>query len=233
MRLLDCGCGPGTITAGVAAAVAPGRVDAVDIEPSQVERARAYAANAGLTNVAVSQANVNSLPFPDETFDAVLAHAVLQHVRSPLEALREMSRVLKPGGVIGLRDDDQGSLLLTPDSPDVLRLIDLSNRVAQRLGFNPYLGRRHRELLRKAGLVDVRVTAACQCDGTSAETELRALVAVESLERATDQMTALGLATPDELRVLREAVIAWGRHPDAISIITWCEAVGRKPSYRS
>ena len=72
MRLLDVGCGPGSITLGLAEAVAPGEVVGVDLQPAQVEQARALAAERGVANVRFEVASAYALPFPDAAFDAAL-----------------------------------------------------------------------------------------------------------------------------------------------------------------
>jgi ubiquinone/menaquinone biosynthesis C-methylase UbiE len=74
MRLLDAGCGQGSITIGLADAVAPGEVVGLDRDPEQVERARALAAERGVTNVRFEVGDAYALPFPDASFDAVFAH---------------------------------------------------------------------------------------------------------------------------------------------------------------
>ena len=106
MRLLDVGCGPGSITLGIAAAVAPGEVIGVDMSEAVLEQARAAAYEAGIGNVTFQQANATALPYEDDSFDAVFAHTLLEHIPHPHNALQEMRRVLKPGGLIGLRDCD-------------------------------------------------------------------------------------------------------------------------------
>ena len=55
--------------------------------------------------------SVYELDFSDNSFDALFSHNVLEHVAEPSRAVQEMQRVLKPGGVIGLRDFDMGGLL--------------------------------------------------------------------------------------------------------------------------
>ncbi len=112
ISLLDCGCGPGTITLGLAEAVAPGEVVSIDIGPSEVERATAFASKQGVANVRFEIANSYQLPFHDSTFDAVFAHTLLEHLAEPDVALAEMHRVLRPGGVIGVRDSDWGEWFL-------------------------------------------------------------------------------------------------------------------------
>ena len=94
IRVLDLGCGPGSITLGLAEAVAPGEVVGVDFQPSQVAQAQALGAARGLMNVRFEVADVYRLPFPDGSFDAAFAHVVLMHLREPVRALAEMRRVL-------------------------------------------------------------------------------------------------------------------------------------------
>ncbi len=102
-------------------AIAPGQVEGIDIEASQIAAARARAVERDLTNVQFQVGNIYELPFAADSFDGVFAHTVLQHLSDPLRALGEMRRVLRPHGIIGLRDDDLGTLLLEPSTP-LLRL---------------------------------------------------------------------------------------------------------------
>ncbi len=99
--VLDAGCGPGTITLGLARRVAPGLVTGIDVEDSQFAKAREQAEREGL-NVEFRKASVYQLPFQDDCFDAVFSHALLEHLSDPGAALAELRRVLKPEGLIGL-----------------------------------------------------------------------------------------------------------------------------------
>src|ERR1700752_953826 len=98
--VLDIGCGPGTITADLAARVAPGPVIAVDQFADVLDVARAEVQRPNLVNVFYAPAQVNKLDFSHEAFDFVHAHRLLQHVADPVQALREMPRVCRPGGVV-------------------------------------------------------------------------------------------------------------------------------------
>jgi ubiquinone/menaquinone biosynthesis C-methylase UbiE len=108
MRLLDVGCGPGSITIGFARVLTPGEVMGLDREPSAVEAARALVSDRHLVNLRFEVGMAEALPFPDASFTAVFAHTLLEHVPDPSRVLREMRRVLAPGGVIGVRDGDVG-----------------------------------------------------------------------------------------------------------------------------
>jgi len=88
MRLLDVGCGPGTITVDLARLVEPGEAVGVDAVEEPLGEARASAATAGVTNVSFQVADGMALPFEDGTFDVVHAHQVLQHVPDPVGVLQ-------------------------------------------------------------------------------------------------------------------------------------------------
>jgi len=98
MRVLDVGCGPGSITRGLAERVAPGDVVGVDLSTDTLEAARRDAGARGLANLHYQEGSVYALPFPDASFDVAYAHQVLQHLREREAALSEMLRVLRPGG---------------------------------------------------------------------------------------------------------------------------------------
>ncbi len=138
IHVLDAGCGPGSITLGLAAAVAPGEVVGIDMQLSLVEQARALAVQRGVSNARFEVANVYELPFPDGSFDAAFANTVLQHLREPVRALAELRRVLRPGGIAGVCDQDFGAHLIAPETPLLQQWSSLLERVRQYNGANIY-----------------------------------------------------------------------------------------------
>src|SRR5215472_14170421 len=123
--LIDCGCGPGSITLGLAEAVSPGTVVGIDIEPRQLEFARAAATRRGIGNARFEQASIYELPVPDASFDIADAHFVIEHVSDPRRALREMRRVLRPGGVAAIKDPYYPAFVFRPRTPEVLLFEEL------------------------------------------------------------------------------------------------------------
>jgi SAM-dependent methyltransferase len=95
VRTLDVGTGIGTVAALAGARAA--RVTAVDAEPSMVEAARGRVPGADVRHAVLPR-----LPFPDHCFDAVVANFVLNHVGDPVAAVREMRRVVRPGGRVAV-----------------------------------------------------------------------------------------------------------------------------------
>ncbi|AGZ40090.1 putative ubiquinone/menaquinone methyltransferase [Actinoplanes friuliensis DSM 7358] len=164
--LLDIGCGPGTITGDLATLVTPGRVTALEITAPALDLARAEITRRGLGNVDFAVGDVHALDFPDDTFDVVHAHQVLQHVGDPVAALREMHRVTRPGGVIAVRDSDYAAFTWFPQMPELDEWLDLYQRVARGNGGEPDAGRRLLSWAHAAGLTDVTATSSTWCFAT-------------------------------------------------------------------
>ncbi len=230
MTLLDCGCGPGTITAGLAEAVAPGLTIGVDLALEQIELAKTNAAHGGAANVRFEVQDVYALSYADETFDAVFAHALIGHLHDPEAALREMGRVLKPGGVIGVREPDFAGFLLAPTDSLIDGAFDLYVRFRQDNGGDPYIGRRLREHVRRAGLVRTRGSAAYECWGTEEETGyiVDVLLAELAGPRVTRHAIQRGWADEAHFDQIASALRRWGANPDAIWAHAWFEVVGWK-----
>ncbi|GGT96215.1 methyltransferase domain-containing protein [Streptomyces lateritius] len=217
LDVLDVGCGPGTITADLAALVAPGRVTAVDAVRDVLDKARAVAAERGLENVEFAVADVHALDFPDDSFDVVHAHQVLQHVGDPVRALSEMRRVCRPGGVVAARDSDYGGFTWYPESQALTAWQELYHRVARANGGEPDAGRRLLSWARRAGFTDITTTAATWCFATAEE---RAWWSGLWADRTTESVYARlavdgGHAGPEKLAEIAGAWREWGRHEDA------------------
>ena len=86
-RILDCGCGPGSITVGLAQWASDGQTVGIDIGAEQLDGAHARARDLGVTNVAFRQGDIFALPFEDDSFDVVFSQTVLYHIPDPVRAL--------------------------------------------------------------------------------------------------------------------------------------------------
>ncbi|MFI7693065.1 methyltransferase domain-containing protein [Nonomuraea sp. NPDC049655] len=150
--LLDLGCGPGTITNDLAAAVAPGHVLGLDQHVAQFTGARASARRRGLRNVRFQEGSCYDIPLADSSVDRVFSHALMEHLAHPASALAEIHRVLRPGGTVGLCSPDWGGFLLSPPLDDAVAAY---TRLQRANGGDPHVGRKLGLYLRDAGFTDV------------------------------------------------------------------------------
>jgi len=167
MRLLDVGCGPGTLTMDLADAVGPtGRVVALERSDDALDLARAEAGRRGTMNVDFVVGEVEALDLPDDAFDVVHAHQVLQHVGDPVQALREMRRVCRPGRLVAARDADYSAFAWHPAMPELDRWLEVYLQVARSNGAEPDAGRRLLSWARAAGLGEVAAGSSTWCFST-------------------------------------------------------------------
>ena len=229
MRLLDVGCGPGSITAGLARAVAPGEAVGIDVSADVLDEARAHAADAGVTNVRFEAANVYALPYESGSFDVAHAHQVLQHLAAPVDALVEMRRVLRPGGLAAVRDADYATMTAWPRAASIDRWLAVYHAIAARNGVDPDAGRRLRGWMLEAGYRDVEVTASVElmADPAVAADWGRSWAerALQSNFRA--QALEYGVATEAEITAIADGWRAWAESPDAFFMFVQVECIGR------
>lgn len=230
MELLDCGCGPGAITVGLAQYVAPARVVGIDISVDQFHIGKAAAAERGVTNVSFRQADLTQLPFDDASFDVVFAHGVLYHLSDVQAALREMRRVLRPAGLIAIRDVDEAGSLMAPQTPTLVRAHEAVLEGWIRNGSDPFFGRRHRSVLRGAGFEPLSFAASYDNYVTPAETRGLGTFTARLLcqPQMAKPLVDSGWATAQELGELAAAFEEWGHLPDAFYARARCETVARR-----
>ena len=212
--VLDIGCGPGTITADFATLVTPARVTALEVTEAALALARAEIERRGLANVDFVVGDVHRLDFPDDTFDVVHAHQVLQHVGDPVAALREMRRVAKH--VVAVRDSDYAAFAWYPRLPELDAWLDLYERVARGNGGEPDAGRHLLAWAHAAGLHEVTASSSTWCFATPAERDWWGGMWADRIRESDMASTALrtGAATADDLDRISAAWRAWAAHPD-------------------
>jgi SAM-dependent methyltransferase len=229
MRLLDAGCGPGSITIGLANAIGPGEAVGVDVDIDVMEPARALARERGCANVTFARHSVYDLPYDDGEFDAAFMFAVLQHLEDPHAALVELRRVLRPGGVIGVTDADWDGVLLYPPEPLIDRGTEILGELRARGGGgDPRVGKRLRALLHDAGFVRIAASAAAGAEGDAAVVRFNSEWQARYFEAPAviDRCLELGLASRADMAAIAAAWRAWGASPGAFRATFFCQAVG-------
>lgn len=213
-EVLDVGSGPGTITVGLARRAA--RVVGLDMSAEMVAAARDHAAGEGIANTAFEVGSAYDLPFDDGSFDVVYTHQVLQHLADPVSALREFRRVLRPGGLVAVRDSDYATMVHAPVEPAIERWLDLYHRVHAANGGDADAGRHLLSWVLAAGFVEPTVTSST---ATYADAEGRALWGGMWAVRITDSDFARhavegGFATREELTEISAAFTRWVSQPN-------------------
>ena len=213
--VLEVGCGTGVI-AGELARLGSARVVGLDIDPEMLAFARRQRGS-----VAYVQGDAHALPFPGGSFDVVVCHYLLLWLADPVQAVREMARVVRPGGrVLACAEPDYGGRVDHP--PELVSLGRLQAEALRRQGADPELGRQLGELFVAAGLqATVGVMAghwdlpASPDGGFEAEWDMR-------------ERDLAALLSPEELRRLRGAdrqALAAGRR---VLFVPTFYALGKK-----
>jgi ubiquinone/menaquinone biosynthesis C-methylase UbiE len=230
MRLLDVGCGPGSMTSGFAQRVAPGETIGIDPSADVIATAKSLAGATAARNLSFEVGSIYEPRFAAGTFDAVFTHQVMQHLRHPVDALRQMRALLAPGGVLGVRVVDWGSAIFYPESDGMRRALAIQFDLARRNGGEPNAGRHLRRWLREAGFGETRLTTSTESDADADATRDRAEMFAERMLRSSLAHRALerGLATRSDLETIAAAWRAWGRDPDAFFCFSHVEAVAWK-----
>lgn len=227
-RLLDVGCGPGSVTRGLASIVEPGEVVGIDASPTVIDIATRESVAADVKNVAFSVADVYALPFEEGEFDVAYAHQVLQHLVDPVGALSEMQRVVRSGGVVAVRDADYGAFAWAPEHPALTRWLDLYHRVTEHNGAQADAGRHLPRWFADAGFEDIVVsTSNWHYTDPAARAWWGEGWATRALESSfADQAVAYGYCTRDELREISDAFLWWSAQTGAFFLIPHVEVVG-------
>jgi ubiquinone/menaquinone biosynthesis C-methylase UbiE len=184
-HVLEVGCGTGVVLRDVAALVGA-RGEVVGVDPSRRVIAAARDLCRAHRRIGFRVADGVRMPFRDGRFDATLAITVVLHVADPLALVREMARVTRPGGRVGVQDQDFGTIAVT--HPDRAFTEHIFAGVAAHMYEEPHSGRRLPGLLRAAGLQKVRLLTDVYQD-----TELSPYTKT-FLERRAENAVRFGLA---------------------------------------
>lgn len=149
-RVLDVGCGPGFAVRYLAGMLPEGKACGIDISPGMIEKANAKVPDALRKRLEFRQGKSDAIPYPAEEFDYVLCTNSFHHYPDPIKALKEMQRVLKPGGQIVIFEN-------ATDLSWYTWLWDRYLRLREKGHVKYYTSKEMGEILRRSGLENVQL----------------------------------------------------------------------------
>ncbi|KAH0837710.1 hypothetical protein Z517_04375 [Fonsecaea pedrosoi CBS 271.37] len=217
--IVDLGCGPGTITRGFCPHVPQGSVIGIDAAESVITLARSGAPGNEHPNLTFRVGDITArLPWDDNSVDVVYTSQVLYHIPTPVRVIREALRILKPGGMLAMRETD--TLIYHPSNPGTEAFLTTMAKAvspgAQGIGS----GRRIHLWAQEAGFErsKMQVRAGATCHPAPDESKWWANIQVERLkgEIGRKWLGELQLVRSQaEIDAMVNGLRAWGDSPEA------------------
>jgi ubiquinone/menaquinone biosynthesis C-methylase UbiE len=160
MQVVDFGCGPGNVTCFIARHIGPqGMVIGADLMQEQLLVARQNALDQGLYNIRFAEVDIYAPGLKHESFDMVYCRSVLSHLQHPGEALKEMSALVKPGGVLVCEDIDMASIYSDPFTKEYEKMVLLLQALGKNRKADYRAGYHLSEMFNKTGYSEPHVNS--------------------------------------------------------------------------
>ncbi|ORY71961.1 S-adenosyl-L-methionine-dependent methyltransferase [Pseudomassariella vexata] len=232
LTILDVGAGSGTISITLARAIPDGHVTATDVKTDILLRAQAISEQECVKNIEFLEADVFKLPFADGTFDITHCHQVLCHLKDPWDALREMLRVTKPGGLVAAREGDVQTECVWPETPGLVKFHDFIAKFIPLSGGSAMAGRQLLGWALKAGAQRNKVTASFGtwsfCEEAEKKIWAQQMAKIIRAGRIRDTGLKSGFSTEDELEEMAKAWEEWEGTDDATLAMMHGEIIVQK-----
>jgi len=201
LRVAEIGCGTGNVTCWIARQVGPrGAVIGIDKNQPQIEQARRQAAEQKLTNVTFQEGDAYAPGLSSESFDMAYCRLVLMHLKRPLEALRALRDLVRPGGRVVCEELDLGQWLCNPPTRGMERFVELNLKLGERCGEDYRLGSVLPRLFREAGFGMPEATAHFPLVLRGENKRLLAM----TFHQFAPTLVQEGLATPEEMQEIAQ-----------------------------
>ncbi len=218
--VLEVGSGLGILAGEVAARVSQGEVIGIEYSPDQLA-----AAHVSQPNLRLQQGDAHRLPFDRARFDVVYCRYLLEHVADPVQVLREMRRVLRPGGRVCMQENNVLANEFYPECPRFDAVWEKFAALQSKLGGDALIGKKLFALLRQAGFQNIRLSFAPEIHPADSDTFL--LWVENMIHNVTGAATLLvrhRLATQREIDGAVAEVRAFEKLPDACAYFYWNRA---------
>ena len=216
-HILEVGSGLGILAGEVAAIATTGRVVGIEYSAEQMAKVTAQR-----ENLEFLRGDAHSLPFADGTFDMVYSRYLLEHVNRPVVALREMHRVLKPGGRVCVQENDIAVFQLWPQCPTWTKLWANFGKLQTILGGDAYIGRKLFDYFQQAGFSRIELGLYPEFHYAGLPTfELWMHNALKILEASGPDLVARKMATEEEMTTTRAEIERFITLKEAASYFYW------------
>jgi SAM-dependent methyltransferase len=156
--VLEVGSGIGMLANSVATRNPDSKVFGIEISPKQIKKAKNNFS--GTTNLAFIEGDALSIKFDNDTFDIIYCRYILEHVLNPEFVLREIYRVLKPGGKLFVQENNILIYTIDPDCPSYSFILKKFVEIQSILGGDAEIGKRLFSLIKKAGFSSIELSIA-------------------------------------------------------------------------
>jgi len=226
MKILEVGSGPGYLTERLLQHLPLSEITALDIDEVLLEKAQQRLNHIPKSKLTFTKASVYQTNLPEQSYDFVIARLLFLHLHHPLQAVAELSRVLKPGGKLVIIDIDDGIMPVINPELDVLPSVlkKLAQQQAAR-GGNRYIGRGLPRLLSEAEFSNIDLEAVIQHSDLHG---LEGFVRQFDSNRFT-RFYENGVITEQEYNELKKSYLHFVNSPDAHAMMVFLMACGTKP----
>ena len=201
----------------------------MDAAGDVVEKATALAEDRGIPNLTFEVGDAYALRFDADAFDVVHAHQLLQHLTRPVEALREFRRVVRPDGIVSVREVDYGGTIWFPQLPALDEWIAVYDAVHRGTSGEPNAGRRLKSWAREAGFDDIASAADVWVFETPEDRRWWGSSWAERAVASSFAEHALALGATDRagLERIADGWREWAEHPDGWLLMPHASIVAR------
>jgi len=230
ISLLDCGCGPGSISVGFARLLESGKVIAIDVDDKSLKEAEETAKKQALHNIFFQKSNILDLPFAENTFDVVFTRATLYHLKENKKAIKEMLRVTKNGGIIAAVEPDIGGMFYYPEDSAIKEAQKIRTEALTKDGADLILGRKLKRLFIESGCSKAIGFSTSEARGDlKSLQEITEYLANELSDTPWGQeLVKQNFVTKEKIKYYQDAYRKFAQNSGAFMVFNWCEAIGFK-----
>jgi ubiquinone/menaquinone biosynthesis C-methylase UbiE len=230
MSVLELGSGPGFVTEQLIRMLPESHITQLELDPDMVRRSEQYLTPDYAGRFTIVEGDLMAMELPDNSFDFAFARYLFQHLPDPQGALREVYRVLKPGGVLAITDvDDRIGSIFEPESPEADAIEARINAWQTQKGGDRNIGRKLWRLLAAAGFQALDLEAVL---AHSDKLGIENMIPAEWDPGGFKPLLDAGMITQDDVDTMHREHIRFHTSPDKYALFLVLMAKGQKPKSR-